>query len=185
MTLRDDLNSCTPRLRRYARALAAGTAASSSLADDLVHAALIRALGARQIGSSADLSVRLYATVTQLHRDTLVAGHEMRASGSGRPTMVSTSLAPALARQTRLSTGLMSLPLEEREALLLVALEGFDQTDAARILRISRQTLVGRLGNARRALDAHLQAQPKPTTRPTTAPIGSSRRDVPYLRLVT
>ena len=181
MTLRDDLDACTPRLRRYARALATGIGASSSLADDLVQAALIRALGARQIGSTADLSVRLYATVTQLHRDMLIAGRELRASGSGRPTMISAPLVPALARQTRLSAGLMSLPLEEREALLLVALEGFDQTDAARILRISRQTLVGRLGSARRALDAYLKTQPDtPHRGPSTR-----GREVPYLRLVT
>ena len=181
MSLRDDLNACTPRLRRYARALATGSPGGSVLADDLVHAALIRALGARQIGSAADLSVRLYATVTQLHRDSLVVGREMRAAGSGRPTLVSAPLAPALARQTRLSAGLMSLPLEDREALLLVALEGFDQADAARILRISRQTLVGRLGSARRALGACLEARASAPAR-----VGQpSHGRVPYLRLVT
>ena len=181
LSLRDDLIACTPRLRRYARALATGSAANSVLADDLVQAALIRALGARQLGSTADLSVRLYATLTHLHRDSLVIGREMRAAGSGRPSLVAAHVAPALARQTRLSVGIMSLPLEDREALLLVALEGFDQGDAARILRVSRQTLVGRLGSARRALDAYLKA-PSRTPQPKAPQRGSA---VPYLRLVT
>ena len=42
--LRDQLNALTPRLRRYARALATGSPAPSSFADDLVHAALMRTL---------------------------------------------------------------------------------------------------------------------------------------------
>ena len=180
MSLRDDLNACTPSLRRYARALATGQSGGSTLADDLVQAALIRALGARQIGSSADLSVRLYATVTQLHRDSLVAGRQARAAGAGRPTLVASAPAPAMARRTRLSAGLMSLSLEEREALLLVTLEGFDYPDAARILRISQQMLLARLTDGRRRLDKSMKTQPQ-----VHAPVAQLRgRDVPYLRLV-
>lgn len=181
MSLRDDLNACTPNLRRYARALATGQPGGSTLADDLVHAALIRALGARQIGSTADLSVRLYATVTQLHRDSLLSAREARATGSGRPTLVTSAPAPAMMRRTRLSAGLMGLPLEEREALLLVTLEGFDYANAARILRISQATLLARLTEARRRLDVSLTVQP-----PAHQPVAARRgRDVPYLRVVT
>lgn len=176
MTLRDDLNACTPRLRRYARALVTGGAAPSPLADDLVHATLMRALGARHVGTSADLVVRLYATVTQLHRDVALSGREARAAGAGRPALVASQPNVAtFARQTKLSAGLLSLPLEDREALLLVALEGFDHGEAARILRISRGTLIGRLGQARKALETHLRARPAP-------PRG---RAAPHLRLVT
>lgn len=185
MSLRDDLNACTPSLRRYARALATGQPGTSSLADDLVQAALVRALGARQIGSSADLSIRLYATVTQLHRDSLVAGRQARAAGAGRPTLVSSAPAPEeVVRRTRLSTGLMSLPLEEREALLLVTLERFDYADAARILRISQAILLARLTAGRQRLEVALRAQPR-----SPQPMGQTARrhgraDVPYLRLV-
>ncbi len=176
MTLREDLNTCTPRLRRYARALATGNPAASSLADDLVHAALMRALGARQIGSAADLAIRLYATVTQLHRDAAMERREARAAGAGRPALVVGPLVRTLARQTKLSAGLMSLALEDREAILLVALEGFEHGDAARILRISRPTLVGRLTGGRAALDAFLKSTPDAPSR---------ERAVPHLRLVT
>lgn len=177
MTLRDDLNGLTPRLRRYARALAGGSPAASVLADDVVHATLMRALGARQTGTASDLAVRLYATVTQLYREAALAGREARAAGAGRPALVAhRSNVPASARQTKLSAGLLSLPLEDREALLLVALEGFDHGEAARILRISRGVLITRLTQARKALDAHLR----------TRPIVVSRgRAAPHLRLVT
>jgi RNA polymerase sigma-70 factor, ECF subfamily len=182
VNLREELNAVTPRLRRYARALATGNPAPCDAADELVRATLMRALGARTIGSAGDLLVRLYATVTQLHRETAMVGRSAAAatgagSQRGRPALVSGSAGmPAPARYAKLSAGLLSLSLEEREALLLVALEGFDHGDAARILRISRQALVTRLTRARTALDAFLQ------TRPAAKP---ALHSVPYLRLVT
>jgi RNA polymerase sigma-70 factor (ECF subfamily) len=180
VALRDDIKALTPRLRRYARALATGGTAPSPLADDLVQATLVRALGARQIGSSADLAVRLFATVTQLHRDIALTGRQAQTAGAGRPALVtsqpSLSEAPqGQARQTRLSAGLLSLPLEEREAMLLVALEGFDHGEAARILRISRASLISRLTHARTALETYLHATPS---------IPPRGRGVPYLRVV-
>ena len=178
MSLREELNVCAPRLRRYARALATGHPAASQLADDLVHAALMRALGARQLGAPVDLDIRLYATVTQLHRETGVAGR-VQAAGGGRPALIAGTLAPALTRQTRLSAGLLSLPLEEREALLLVALEGFDHGAAARILRISRAVLLGRLTRARHALGVSLAA---PNHRQDAS---APRQRATHLRLVT
>ncbi len=171
VNVRDELDALTPRLRRYARALATGSPAPCETADDLVHATLMRALGTRSIGG--DLSIRLFATVTQLHRDMAVA----RTGGvPSRPAIVATAAGtPASARHSKLCAGLLSLPLEAREALLLVALEGFEHGDAARILRVSRTVLVRRLTQARSALDAFMQARPVAKAPP---------RDVPYLRLV-
>ena len=183
--VRDELDALTPRLRRYARALSTGSPSPSEPADDLVHATLMRALVARTVGSG-DLAIRLYATVTQLHRDLaatdapaggdskrgdLRLGDACRGVASGRPALVA---AAPTARQTKMSAGLLSLPLEAREALLLVALEGFEHGEAARILRISRGLLVRRLTQARSALVSFMQV------RPAKVP----DRDVPYLRLV-
>ena len=180
MALRDNIKALTPQLRRYARALVTGGPAPSAVADELVQATLVRAFGARQIGSTADLTVRLFATVTQLHRDMASAGSQVRTANSGRPALVT---GPSIVhesphgpvRQTRLSSGLMRLPLDEREALLLVALEGFDHGEAARILRTSRSSLISRLTSARTMLDTHLQSAPPPVSR---------ARAVPYLRVV-
>lgn len=179
--LRDELNTLTPRLRRYARALVTGRNISSELADDLIHATLMRALGARHIGAPVDLMVRLYATVTQLNREVAISSQQARAAGSGRPTLIAAERNFPAARQTKLSAGLLSLPLEAREALLLVGLEGFDYTESARILRISRSVLISRLTQARTALDAALGAG-QGATRGATSP---SRSRVPHLRLVT
>ena len=179
VALRDDLRDMTPRLRRYARALTSGTAAANTFADDIVHTTLMRALGARHIGGAADLTVRLYATVTQIHREAVSVGRQARAANSGQPALIADRertpvVGRPLGRQTKLSAGLLSLSLEDREALLLVGLEGFDHCEAARILRISRGGLISRLTAARTALDLFLVATPD------VAPVGT----VPYLRLV-
>ena len=179
VTLRDELRDMTPRLRRYARALTSGNAASNELADDIVHTTLMRALGARHVGGAADLTVRLYATVTQIHREAATVGQQARAANSGQPALIADrggarTAGQMLGRQTKLSAGLLRLPLEDREALLLVGLEGFDHGEAARILRISRTALIMRLTAARTALDSFLVARPRV----------ASQSAVPYLRLV-
>ena len=164
----------TPRLRRYARALVSGGSGACEVSDSLVHATLMRAIGARAIGSAADLPIRLFATVTQLHRDLAPAERSEVAAGFGRRR--ATSGAPTPAPVDRLAAALLRLPLEEREALLLMTLEGFDHAIAARILRISRPVLFERLTRARTALDQALGAPA-----PVQAPAASR---VPYLRLV-
>lgn len=171
--MRDDLTSMTPRLRRYARALATGSAEPSDLADTLVHATLMRAMGARSLGS-LDLSVRLFATVTQMHRDLAPAERGELAVGGARRAPASTA---APVPTNRLAAALLRLAVEEREALLLVALEGFDHGTAARILRLSRPVLIERLTRARVALDRCL-AGPSPAATAGPAP------RAPHLRLV-
>jgi RNA polymerase sigma-70 factor, ECF subfamily len=54
----------------------------------------------------------------------------------------------------RTMAALMSLPEEQREVLVLVALEGLSYRDAAEILGIPVGTLMSRLGRARGALRA-------------------------------
>ncbi len=164
-SLRDELTRLTPRLRRYARALTTGHPSCSEFADDLVHVTLMRALGARNVGAPDDLVIRLYATVTQLNREVAVSGQQARAAGAGRPTLVSMGGNFSSAYQTKLSAGLLAMTLEAREALLLIALEGFGYAEAARILRVSRSVLLNRLTQARSALDTAMRAAPgrKPT----------------------
>ena len=172
--MRDELRVMTPRLRRYARALVSGSAEPCEVSDTLVHATLMRAIGARAIGSAADLPIRLFATVTQLHRDLAPAERSEIAAGAGhRSTSIGAS---APAPLDRLTAALLHLSLEEREALLLVTIEKFEHAVAARILRISLPVLFERLTRARTALGHALDA-PAPVRAPEAA-------HVPYLRLV-
>lgn len=164
----------TPRLRRYARALVSGGSNPCEVSDTLVHATLMRAIGARAIGSAVDLPVRLFATVTQLHRDLAPAERSEIAAGARRRPP--TGGVPAPMPVDRLAAALLHLSVEEREALLLTTLETFDHAVVARILRISRPVLFERLTRARTALGRSLGTQ-------ASAPTPTVSR-VPYLRLV-
>ncbi|MGO8833143.1 MAG: hypothetical protein ACLQE9_10060 [Roseiarcus sp.] len=71
-----------------------------------------------------------------------------------------------------------NLPLELRESLLLVVLEGFAHVEAAEALDIPLATLIDRLAGARAMLAAGL------SERAATSPAPSQRRGAPILRLV-
>ena len=160
MALRDDLNLSAPRLCRYARALVTGQPGPSEIADDLAHAVLLRT---REAGTALrlagrDLHLHLYTLLTEWHRERLAAGrmggkahmgHENFSAGG--PRAAGNLPAPASPRD-KFAAALLALTLEEREALLLVALEGFSYAQAARILKISRTVFVMRLAGARAAL---------------------------------
>ena len=82
---------------------------------------------------------------------------------AGGPRAAGTLPVPASPRNN-FAAALLALPLEEREALLLVVLEGFSFAQAARILKISRTALVMRLARARAALNEI--AAPETPSRP-------------------
>jgi len=160
VALRDDLNSSASRLCRYARALVTGQPGPSEIADDLVHAVLLRTWEAGTASRLAgrDLHLHLYALLTEWHRESLAAGRmggkvhmEKENFSAGGPRAAGTLPVQASPRNN-FAAALLALALEDREALLLVVLEEFSFAQAARILKISRTVLVMRLARARAAL---------------------------------
>jgi RNA polymerase sigma-70 factor, ECF subfamily len=159
VALRDELNLCAPRLCRYARALVAGQPGPSEIADDLVHAVLLRTweAGTALHLSGRDLHLHLYTLLTEWHRERLAAGRigakadmEKENFYAGGPR--AENLPVPASRRDKFAPALLALALEEREALLLVVLEGFSYAQAARVLKISRTVLIMRLACARAAL---------------------------------
>lgn len=179
VSVRDELVLLTPRLRRYARALTQASPAPNDIADELVHTTLIRLVDCGLPDRKSDLVLQVFALLTQLNRDSQqdrMAGFSRNAVGyathhrdevahTGHPQAAPKSLCAALG----------GLALEEREALLLVVLEGFSYAQAARILRISRSGLMARLSRGRGRLAETLGNDPGAAT-----PV----RRVPYLRVV-
>jgi len=173
VSLRDELNHRAPRLRRYARALVAAHPDPSEIADDIVQAALRRALETATPDRGFDLDDHLYCLITELHHEALRAASlgSSAAFGKGglyiggvRQAEKMASLCPP---RDQLSGALGGLKLEEREALLLVVLEGLSYARAARILKISRPILIARLSRARHRLNETLslivhKAKPRP-----------------------
>lgn len=150
----DSIVELIPRLRRYARALAGDRAA----ADDLVQDTLERAWAKFHLfRRGTDLRAWLF---TVMHN---VYVNQIRAA---RPVVELDEDLPELTRPARESDGLvvrdldraiLRLPAEQREVLLLVALEDMSYDEAARTLEIPIGTVMSRLARAREKLRAMMQ----------------------------
>jgi len=141
-----------PRLRRYARALAG----NRDDADDLVQDTLERAWAKAGLWRGvADMRAWLFSLMHHLHVD----GHRR-----GRLNIVALAEGEALpeqaepARQTEglalrdLASALAQLPAEQREVLLLVALEDMAYADVAQALGLPMGTVMSRLSRGRERL---------------------------------
>ena len=139
-----------PRLRRYARALLGDRAA----ADDLVQDTLERAWSRlQQWRPGSDMRAWLFGIM-----------HNLRVDQLRRPTLPTHSIdeddfeVPARATQTDdlelrdIESALGLLPGEQREVLLLVALEEMSYSDIAATLGIPAGTVMSRLSRGRERL---------------------------------
>jgi RNA polymerase sigma-70 factor (ECF subfamily) len=149
-----------PRLRRYARAMLGDRAA----ADDLVQDTLERAWSrVDQWRAGSDLRAWLFSIM-----------HNLRVDQLRRPGLNTSSMEvdfvdpPARATQTDrlevrdLEFALTLLPEEQREVMLLVALEEMSYQDIARTLDIPTGTVMSRLSRGRERLRLILDGQQPP-----------------------
>lgn len=147
----DEIESCVPALRRYARALTHNI----DRADDLVQDCLERAISRRALfRPRGPMRPWLFTILTNLHRNSLRAERRrgemvdldaMPELGTPAPQLGHLALA-------ELARAIEALPLDQKEALLLVTLEAMPYAEAATILDIPVGTLMSRLGRARSAL---------------------------------
>jgi len=146
-----------PRLRRYARALLGDRAA----ADDLVQDTLERAwLRLTQWRAGSDLRAWLFSIM-----------HNLRVDQLRRPTLPTQTIAdddfdlPTRATQSDerevrdLEAALCLLPDEQREVLLLVALEDMNYAQISATLGIPVGTVMSRLSRGREKLRLLLDGQ--------------------------
>jgi RNA polymerase sigma-70 factor (ECF subfamily) len=146
-----------PRLRRYARVLTG----DPRLADGLVEETLLRFR--RRVSEASEQSNRsldLLALLRCVNAEKTAAGARMALPGTGfsRPARWvqgrSGSAKPLPDRAAEMFAQLGELPLEQREVLVLVAVERLSYSDIATLLRIPVATVVSRLSQAREALHA-------------------------------
>lgn len=178
---RDELARLTPSLRRFARALVRNHHAD--VADDLVQATLTRALGGDQGRRGSRLQVWLVSILVGLHRDQVrdlsaeqklgFAGGETPVAGGGLPWQ-SARRTPAL---------LGSIPVEYREALLLVVLEGMSYPQVAECLGLSVTTVATRVARARDYL-ARAQSGWSSDKPAGAVAARGTRANAPHLRVV-
>lgn len=148
----DEIEQSVPGLRRYARALTR----NADRADDLVQDCIERALRKRGLFQpSGPLQAWLYRILLNLYRNSLRQTRRRGDHVSIDALVIEPAIPapqPGRIALSEMSRAIDQLPDEQREALLLVVLEGMSYEEAAHILEIPAGTLMSRLSRARTAL---------------------------------
>ena len=150
--MRDEqlLLTWVPRLRRYARALAG----NRDDADDLVQDTLLRAWSRAALWRGvADMRAWLFGIMHNLHVDRLRKGRLATVPIDAQtPQGVVAAAQDERLAVRDLQAALDRLPADQREVLLLVALEDMSYADIARTLAIPIGTVMSRLSRGRERL---------------------------------
>lgn len=154
-----DFVALIPRLRRYARALAG----DRSSADDLVQDTLERAWTRFHLWQrGTDLRAWLFTVMHNVHVNRTRGLRHHLQFDEDAPDAGSKPTENAALELRDLERALAALPVEQREVLLLVALEDMSYAEMAATLGIPLGTVMSRLSRARERLRAlmhgHLQA---------------------------
>jgi RNA polymerase sigma-70 factor (ECF subfamily) len=151
VSLAEEITVFIPRLRRYALALTG----SRAQAEDLVQDTLERALSRFHLWRrGSNLRAWLFTIMHNLHAN-YVRGHQLEQKVAFEESLLEL---PAKAAQEErieirdLENALQKLPSEQREVLLLVALEEMSYREVAKVLDIPVGTVMSRLARARQRL---------------------------------
>ena len=148
----DEIKDSIPALRRYALALTR----RRDRADDLVQDCLERALRKRRLWRpTGSLQAWLFTLLVNIYRNDLRRRRRQPDMMDTNEREAEQAVAPGQHPHLALNETLRAmnrLSEDQRQVLLLVALEGFSYTEAAGILGIPVGTLMSRLGRARASL---------------------------------
>ena len=153
-TFRQNVEATIPALRRYARALTR----DADIADDLVQDTLVRALRSEHLFHGGDVRSWLYTILTNLNRNRL-------RSLARRPVLspIEENDAPDLAGPEAggrdIERALATLVEDQRNALLLVVLEGLSYREVAEIQGVPIGTVMSRLARARVQIKSYLDGE--------------------------
>jgi RNA polymerase sigma-70 factor (ECF subfamily) len=151
-----------PRLRRYARALTR----NRERADDLVQDTLSRALVKEQFWQpGTNLRAWLFTIMhNQNVNNVRRAVRESRMVDMEQLSPMPATTDPTASRQMfELERALAQLPLEQRQVIMLVGLEGMSYEDAAGILSVPVGTVRSRLSRGRDILRKLLDMEGRPS----------------------
>jgi RNA polymerase sigma-70 factor (ECF subfamily) len=138
-----------PRLRRYARALVGDRAT----ADDLVQDTLERAWSKLQLfREGTDLRAWLFTVMHNVHVNRIRAARQTEALDEEMPELAQRAAQGDALMIRDLDRAIATLPVAQREVLLLVALEDLSYEETARVLGIPIGTVMSRLARAREKL---------------------------------
>ena len=168
-TLRLEIVSFLPRLRRFARSLAR----DPDRADDLVQAACQRALERLdQVREGTRLDSWLYRIaytrwIDQLRRGKTRSANLVVLTREEIPVTVNEEADNDLATALDIKKALEKLPAEHHAAIALVSVEGYSYQEAAAALDIPVGTVASRVARARAMLGRQLAQGQKDALRPS------------------
>lgn len=138
-----------PRLRRYARALLRDAAE----ADDLVQDCLLRALDRRASWRHGESPRKwLFTILHNLHVDRLRSAARRPQHVALEEAMVAGAATGDPGTVTDISHALGQLSEDQRQVVLLIALEGMSYAETAAILNVPVGTVMSRLSRSRERL---------------------------------
>jgi RNA polymerase sigma-70 factor (ECF subfamily) len=164
-TLGIELEVHIASLRRYARSLVR----DRGDADDLVQEALTRALSrADKFTVGTNLRAWLFTILHNVHVNQ-IRSRAARLHDVSVDEVVETRLSEPASQEARVELGEMmrvldGLPIEQRQVLMLVALEGMKYEEVAAVLGIPVGTVMSRLSRAREAVRMRLAGGTGPAT---------------------
>ncbi len=151
--VREGLAALIPSLRRLARALTR----DGEAADDLVQETLVKAIAHERLWYGGSLKAWVVTILLNAHRSHL---RRLRRAAPLDPldeaSLQAAGSASDGAELRAVERGLALLPPEQREVLLLVALEGLSYRETAEAVGVPIGTVMSRLSRARAALRAYL-----------------------------
>jgi RNA polymerase sigma-70 factor (ECF subfamily) len=156
----DEIEACIPALRRYARGLVHDRDAADDLVQDCLERAMRKRFLFRPMGQARPW---LFRILLNLYRNDQ---RRVRRQGVHVPIDADADYPTAPGNQlSRLELAavaqvLQRIPSEQREALMLVALEGMTYEEASDILEIPIGTVMSRISRARQTLRAATDAAP-------------------------
>ena len=158
MSYESDLLVWLPHLTRYARALTGDWA----WADDLVQDTVERALNKHPPRPDDNLRAWLLTLLRHRFIDQLRARREIAVDDACAPWPTMPAPAGEISGLVLrdVQRALYRLPVEQREVLLLVALEGLRYQEAAQVLAVPVGTVMSRLARAREHMRALLSEEP-------------------------
>ena len=160
--IRAQIVGLLPRLRRFAVALAGTVADGDDLVQDTVERAL-KNLDQWEAGTRLDSWMFRIAKNRFIDIRRAAKRHEVLAAEASEKELENVSvdgqqIAEANLNFADLAGALQSLPVDQREAVALVLINGISYREAAEILAIPMGTLTSRIARARESLAKVLEA---------------------------
>jgi RNA polymerase sigma-70 factor (ECF subfamily) len=149
-----DVEANVPALRRYARALTR----DPELADDLVQDTLVRALRSQHLFHGGEIRSWLFTILTNLNRNRLRSLARRPLLSTFEDSDAADSAGPEAGGRD-IERALDLLVEDQRQALLLVVLEGLSYREVADIQGVPIGTVMSRLARARAQIKAYLDGE--------------------------